>query len=72
MVDKTVRNPFTKAVIHNHIAVACYDANILLMAFSFQFQHVFDIQHAVIVSIESLERLFSVLKLPTKKQRGVT
>jgi hypothetical protein len=56
-------------LIHNHMAVACYDANILLMAFSF---HVFDIKFTVIVSIECLERLFSVLKLPTKKQRGVT
>lgn len=49
MVDKTLRNPFTQTVIQNDMAVACYDANILLMAFSFQFQHT---ELALIVSIE--------------------
>lgn len=67
MVHKTLRNPFIKTVIHNNMAVVCYDANILLMTFSFEFQRVFDTELALIVSIECL-----VFKLPTKKQRGVT
>jgi hypothetical protein len=54
------------------MAVVRYDANILLMAFSFQFQRAFDMKLAVIVSNECSERLFSVLKLLTKKHCGAT